>query len=385
MAQTIEVKGQCDPRFKRVEETFRAAFERGDELGASVSVTLDGASVVDLWAGWADEERNEPWRRDTLVNLFSTTKGMTAICALRLVDAGLLDLDAPVARYWPEFAAAGKAELPVRQLLTHQAGLAAVREPLPPGTHLEWDAMTAALAATEPWWTPGSAHGYHALTFGWLVGEVVRRITGRSLGTYFREEVAEPLGLDFHIGLPEALDARVSPLVQGPVHLGEGTTWMEALVNDPEGVTAKAFMNPVLGSPNERAWRAAEIPAANGHGTAAALARVYGALARGGELDGVRVLAPKTIDAARREHVYGPDQVLPMTTRIGLGFMLPTADEPWSPNPGAFGHSGAGGSHGFADPEQRLALGYTMNLMHTGVWLVDPRARRLVAAAYESL
>ncbi len=385
MAERIEIHGSCDPRFKRVRETLEAAFARGDELGASVAVTLDGESVVDLWAGWADEERTQPWQADTLVNLYSTTKGMTAICALRLVDAGLLDLDAPVARYWPEFAAAGKQDVPVRDLLTHRAGLPAVRKPLPPNTHLDWDAMTAALAETEPWWKPGTAHGYHALTYGWLVGEVVRRITGRSLGTYFREEVAEPLGLELYIGLPEALEERVSNLVQGPIVVGDGPNLMEAIMQDLDSMIGKAFMNPMITSPNTREWRAAEIPAANGHGTARALARVYGALAAGGELDGVRVLSRETIDAARTEHSYGKDEVLPLVTRIGLGFMLPTEEEPLAPNPRAFGHAGAGGSYGHADPESRFGFGYTMNLMHTGLWLVDPRARALVAAVYESL
>jgi CubicO group peptidase (beta-lactamase class C family) len=214
---------------------------------------------------------------------------------------------------------------------------------------------------------------------------VVRRITGRSLGTYFREEIAEPLGLEFYIGLPEALDARVSPLVQGPIHKSDVPSPIEAALQDPESMAGKAFMNPPLTSPNERAWRAAEIPAANGHGTASALARVYGALACGGELDGVRVLSPETIDAARVEHSHGPDEVLSMVTRIGLGFMMPTESEPLGPNPRVFGHSGAGGSHGQADPEQRIGIGYTMNLMHTGVWLVDPRAHALVDAVYASL
>ena len=385
MAESYEIQGSCDPRFKRVRDTFEAAFASGDELGAAVSLTLDGEPVVDLWGGWADEGRSQPWQSGTLVNVFSTTKGMTAICALRLVDAGLLDLDVPVARYWPEFAAAGKQDLPVRWLLTHQAGLPAVREPLAAGTHLDWNARASARAETEPWWKPGSAHGYHALTFGWLVGEVVRRITGRSLGTVFREDVAEPLGLEFHIGLPEELESSVSDLVQGPVHEGEGQSWIEIALAEPEGLVAKAFMNPPLTSPNSREWRAAEIPAANGHGTARALARVYGALACGGEQDGVRVLSPEVIDEARTEHTYGRDEVLPLTTRSGLGFMLPTEEEPLCDNPRAFGHAGAGGSYGHADPEQRLGFGYTMNRMHTGLWLVDPRARALVAAAYASL
>ncbi len=388
MAETTEIRGHCDPSLTKVRDAFASGFANGDELGAAVCVTVAGKTVLDLHAGFADAERTRPWQSDTLVNVYSTTKGMTAICALRLVDQGKLVLHAPVARYWPEFAQAGKAEIPVRDLLTHRAGLPAVREQLQPGDQYDWDKMTGALARSEPWWEPGTAHGYHALTYGWLVGEVVRRISGKSLGTFFRDEIAEPLGLDFWIGLPEEHDARAARLVQGPVHASdEGASLFEEILKDPTSMAARAFMNPPLDleAPNQRAWRAAEIPAANGHGTAAALARVYGALANGGTLEGVQVLAPETIEQARKEHSQGPDEVLPLTTRIGLGFMLPTEEEPVGPNPNAFGHAGAGGSYGMADPERRMSFGYTMNLMHQGLWLVDPRPRKLLRAVYDAL
>jgi CubicO group peptidase (beta-lactamase class C family) len=368
-----------------VRDTFAAGFERGDELGASVCVTVEGETVVDLWAGWADAAKTRPWTHDTLVNVYSTTKGITAICALRLVDAGLLDLDAPVAQYWPEFAAAGKEALPVRHLLSHRAGLPAVRRPLATGTLYDWDAMAAALAEQEPWWTPGETHGYHALTYGFLVGELVRRVTGRSPGTYFREDVAEPLGLDFHIGLPDEHEGRVAELVQGPVHPGDGPNLLELIFSDRESVVSKAFINPPIAptEANSREWRAAEIPAANGHGTAAALARVYAALSLGGEIDGVRVLSPQVIEQARTQHALGKDEVLPLVTRFGLGFAMPTEEEPTGPNPSVFGHAGMGGSYGQADPESRMSFGYTMNLMHMGLWLVDPRPRALLAAVYD--
>lgn len=385
----VEIQGRCDSRFEPVREAFHREFSRGNELGAGLCVTLEGRTVVDLWGGFADEQRSRPWRRDTLANVYSSTKGITAIAAHRLVDEGRLDLDAPVARYWPEFAAAGKEALPVRYLLSHEAGLAAVRKPLVPATLYDWDAMCAALAEQEPWWQPGSAHGYHALTFGWLVGELIRRIRGKSVGRVVREEIAGPLGVDFEIGFGPELDPRVAPLVQGPVHAPEDGPAFDLfgeIAKNPEGLLAKAFNNPpILQGPNTREWRAAEIPAANGHTSAWSLARIYTALASGGSLDGTRVLSAEAIDRAREQQVNGPDRVLPFQTRLALGFFLATELEPVGPNPRAFGHGGAGGSYGMADPEARLACGYVMNRMHMGAWLVDPRPRRLLAAAYECL
>jgi CubicO group peptidase (beta-lactamase class C family) len=382
----IELHGSCAAGFEAARDTFAAAFERGDEIGAAVSVMLDGETVVDLWAGHADAARSRPWQRDTLVNVFSTTKGMTALCAHRLVDQGKLDLDAPVARYWPEFAAAGKQDVRVRSLLSHQAGLPAIRETLPPEAIFDWDRMTAALAAETPWWEPDTAHGYHAVTFGWLVGEVVRRVSGRSVGRYFRDEIAGPLGADFHIGCGPELDSRIADLVQGPIKMDGDASLMMEMLKNPQGMTARAFMNPpLLGDvPMSRAWRAAEIPAANGHASAAAIATIYGAVARG-ELDGVRVLSRESVERARTEHVQGKDGVIQLTTRIASGFMLAPPDEPCGPNDRAFNHAGAGGSLGYCDPEAKLGFGYVMNHMHMGPWLVDPRARALVDAVHRCL
>ena len=387
MSEKVQVQGVCAPEFEGVRRVLTESLERGDDLGAAVSVTIEGEPVVDLWGGFADEARTQPFGRDSLVNVFSTTKGMTAICGLRLVEEGKLELDAPVARYWPEFAAGGKADLPVRYLFSHQAGMAAVREPLPPGSLYDWDCMTAALAGQEPWWDPGEKHGYHAVTFGFLIGELVRRITGRSVGTYFREELAGPLGLDFHIGLPEEHESRVSPLVQGPVHAGDGPDLFTQILSEPEGLLAKAFINPPLdpNDANTRPWRAAEIPAANGHGCAASLARIYGALSVGGNLDGIHVLSPETIELARTEQIRGDDEILPLPTRFVLGFQMPPDHEPVGPNTRVFGHAGMGGSYGQADPENRMGFGYTMNLMHSGLWLVDPRPRALLAEVYRAL
>lgn len=381
---TIPIEGHCDPRFSRVRDRFEKAFLKNREVGAAIAFVLDGETVVDLWAGHRTADREHPWTRDTIANTYSTTKGLTAICALRLVERGLIDLDAPVARYWPEFAQAGKERIPVRWLLSHQAGLPALREPLPSETLMDWEAMTTALAAEKPWWEPGTRHGYHPVTFGFLVGEVIRRVSGKSVGTLLREEVAGPLGADFQIGLPAEDDARVAEMIGGLVparETGDAADAPKARLKgplarfvsemaDPTTMVGAAFNNPKSppGTVNTRAWRAAEIPAANGHGSARALARVYGTLARGGELDGVRILDEETIRRAREEQASGPDATLAgMPIRYGLGFMLRSDFMPFSPNPDAFGHPGAGGSIGMADPETRTGFGFVMNKMSMGL------------------
>jgi CubicO group peptidase (beta-lactamase class C family) len=384
----VNVEGTCDPRFQRVKDAFAQSVEKGLEIGASAAVVLDGKPVVDLWGGHMDKERTRPWTRDTIANVYSTTKGLTAICAHRLIDKGQLELDAPVARYWPEFAQGGKEKLPVRFLLSHRAGLAAVRKPLDVDDLFKWDVMCAALAVQEPWWVPGTKHGYHAITFGWLVGEVIRRITGKSPGTYLRDELATPLGLDMHIGLEAKHDARVANLIPSPPPApGEPNMFAEAMKN-PEGVMAKAFMNPpVLTRPNlvnSREWRAAEICAANGHTNARALARLYGALARGGEVDGYRVLSKEGIARCHTEQSYGADEVLTISTRFGEGFMMSQPGAMLGPNPRSFGHPGAGGSLGFADPDSKIGLGYVMSKMQAGL-LIDSRVQALIDATYASL
>lgn len=385
-----EIHGTCDARFAAVRDAFAANFAEHDEIGAAVSVVVDGRVVVDLWAGWADPGRTRPWRRDTIANVYSCTKGMTALCLHRLVETGRVDLDAPVARYWPEFAQGDKGRIPVRWLLSHRAGLAAVKPMLPEAALYDWDAMVAALAAETPWWEPGTRHGYHAVTFGWLVGEVVRRVSGKSLGTYFRDEVAGPLGLDFHIGLAESHHGRAAELTTIPMPAPdfEGPRLAAVILSDPEGVAARAFMNPIslAHGPNVAAWRSAEIPGANGHAAARDLARVYGVLARGGTQDGVHLAGREVIDAMRTEESLGPDLVLGITTRFGLGFMLPqdAPDSQFGPNRAAFGHPGAGGHLGFADPEAQVGFGYVMNRLGPHI-LVDPRATRLANAAYAAL
>jgi CubicO group peptidase (beta-lactamase class C family) len=374
----ISAKGHCDSRFGEIREIFEHSFDGDEEIGAAISFVVDGESVIDLWGGHYDAERTRAWEQDTIVNTYSTTKGMTAICAHQLIERGLIDLDAPVARYWPQFAAGGKAEIPVRWLLSHQAGLPAVRDLLPDDAVVNWDVMTAALAAQEPWWEPGTKHGYHALTYGFLVGEVIRRASGRTVGAWFRENVAGPLGADFQIGFGPEHDARTSDLHGSLFQRGGATTpdlpgplgQMMRDMTDPTTMTGAAFNNPPRGADrvNTRAWRGAEVPAANGHGTARALSRIYGALARGGEIDGVRILERESIERARTEQAFGPDAVLgQLPMRFGLGFMLRQDLMPLSPSENAFGHPGAGGSIGMADPDAKVGFGYVMNKMHMGL------------------
>ena len=386
MPQPIsEIHGTCQPRYARVRDAFMEGFASRGEIGAGVAITIDGEPVVDLWAGDAYPARTRRWQRDTIVHLYSVSKGMTALCAHRLIERGALELDAPVARYWPEFAQAGKAAISVRWLLSHRAGLPALRAPLPARTLYDWDAMSRALAAAEPCVPPGQL-AYHPVTYGWLVGELVRRVDGRSLGRFFREEIALPLGADLHIGLGPAEQKRAADItpLEPPPEL------VSAFAGAPAGelpLIALAFINPVgNGDHNSPDHRSAEIPAINAHGTAAALARIYGALARGGQQDGVHVLAPASIERARAEQARARDSLLHVPIRMGLGYWLSHADAPgfaFGPNPGAFGHPGAGGSLGFADPEARVGFGYVTNRMGSSI-AVDERPQALIDAFYAS-
>lgn len=385
------IDGRWDPRFDAVRDAFGRNFAEHGEVGAALCVCLDGRAVVDAWGGHVDKEKTRPWRPETLVAIFSVGKAVTALAALQLVDRGQLDLDASVSRYWPEFAAGGKDGVTVRQLLSHRAGLPAIREPLPDEAMLEWDTMTKALANQEPWWPPGSRHGYHVNTFGYLVGEVVRRTSGRSLGTFVRDEIAGPLNADFHVGLAEPEDARTAEFLWGelPPVLGD-----EDSASEQHRMIRNAYANPPglsgVGWVNRRAWRAAEIPSTNGHATARSVARIYAALAAGGTIDGVRVIGIDALREAVVEHSAGDDAVLRRPSRFGLGFQL-TAPHyqkaggylPLVPSPGAFGHFGAGGSLGFADPEAGLAFGYVMNAM--GPRWNNPRPRALIEALYGCL
>ena len=386
----LTVDGHCDPRFTAVREAFFRNFTEHGDVGASVCVYVDGARVVDCWGGHADAARARRFGADTIVSVASTTKGMVALCAHMLAERGKLDLDAPVARYWPEFARAGKRDIPVRWLLSHRAGLPAIRRSLPAEALFDWTAMTEAIAETEPWWAPGERHGYHAVTFGHLVGEVIRRVDGRTVGAFLREEVAGPLRADFFIGVPVEADARAALVLAPPPPVAGETTIWDTILADPASVSGRAFLNPPRTPDlvNTRAWRAAEIPAANGHGSARGVARVYAALARGGELDGVRLLTPATIERAIEEQSRGRDAVLTMPTRFASGFMLGMPGGLFDCGPGrrTFGHPGLGGSIGFADPDARVGFGYVTNQYLTGTARhPDRRVPSLVDALYAAL
>ncbi|GAB1821556.1 serine hydrolase domain-containing protein [Herbidospora sp. RD11066] len=369
--------GTTTPGFASVREAFEENFAHHDEIGAAVCVYVDGEKVVDLWDGVADPLTGRPWAENTLQVVFSTTKAITAACALHLAQSGSLDLDAPVSDYWPEF---GKPEIPVRWLLTHQSGLAALDTPVTPAEAIAWEPVVAALEAQQPLWQPGTDPGYHAHTFGWLVGEVVRRASGRTLGTYLREEITGPLGLDFWIGLPPEEHHRVARIVSPTIDLSiDPATLPEALrpYFDPASLTMRASMavTPFLDH-NDPAELAAELPSTNGVCTARGLAGFYAAL-----LDG-RILNAETLAMATTEQVSGIDRVLRVPVSIGLGFGLPTPDMFWY-GPTAFGFPGFGGSIGFADPARGLAFGYVPN--HGRDAITDKRAANLVEAVLKAL
>jgi len=383
----IEVQGYCDEKFNTVKEAFRKNFEDDLEVGASFAATIDGKFVVDIWGGYSDEAKTHPWEKDTIVNVYSTTKVMTAICAHILIDRGQLDPDAPVAKYWPEFAQAGKENIPVRYIMSHQSGVAGIDEPITAEALYNWNYMVKLLEKQKPLWEPGKNCGYHALTFGYLLGEVLRRITGKTLGTFFREEVAIPLNADFNIGLPQEHDKRVGELIPPP-ELKPGDTGYV----DPETmseIAKKAVGNPPLNAETallsrERGWRGAEIPAANGHGNAHSVARVGAAMACGGELDGVRLMGLPTIEKAIEEQIYDTDLVMNIPVRYGLGFGLISKDMPLGPNPRTFYWGGWGGSLIVVDLDARLSWSYVMNKM-AGAGEVDMRSAGMAQALYASL
>ncbi|MFZ0667245.1 MAG: serine hydrolase domain-containing protein [Acidimicrobiales bacterium] len=367
-----EVKGSWDGRFDKVVEVLGQNIESRADVGASVVVMIDGEPMVDAWAGYKDAAKTAPWESDSIVNVWSTTKTMTFLCALMLVDRGELDFYAPVSKYWPEFAANGKESIEVRHLMSHTAGLSGWDEPLEVEDLADWEKCTSALAAQAPWWEPGTASGYHAVSQGFLIGEVVRRITGTTIGAWFKSEIADPLGADFHIGLPESEDSRVVPVIPPPIP--------DLSFLDPTSITRRTFGNPTLdaAAANNGWWRRAEIPAANGHGNARAVATVQSVIAGKGEARGVRLISDKTCDLIFDEQSNGPDLVLIVPIRFGMGYGLSGDLMPGGPRTCFWG--GYGGSLIVMDQDLRLTVCYTMNRMDSGL-TGDTRGGSIMLAA----
>jgi len=371
-----DVHGTCDSSFEGVREALANSLDAGTDVGASVAVLVEGQPVVDIWGGFADEARSRPWERDTITNVWSTTKTMTFLCALMLADRGELDFYAPVARYWPEFAAGGKEAVEVRHLMAHMAGLSGWTEKIEPEDLADWAKCTSLLAAQEPWWEPGTASGYHALTQGYLIGEVVRRITGATIGTWFASEVAAPLGADFHIGLPASEDGRVSPIIP-PLA-------MSLAGADPGDIAVRTFTSPLLDAAmaTHEWWRRAEIPAANGQGNARSVATVQSIIAGGGEARGIRLLSPGGCDVVFDEQSNGKDLVLGIPMRFGMGYGLSGELMPMGPRACFWG--GYGGSLIVMDQDARLTVSYVMNKMEGGL-TGDLRGANIVMAAVMGL
>jgi CubicO group peptidase (beta-lactamase class C family) len=391
IAPTPAIEGHCDARFAPLRETFAANFRELDEVGAGLCVEIGGVRVVDLWGGHRDAERTRPWREDTLVNAFSIGKGVVAMLALALIERGDLALDAPVARYWPEFGAAGKQALTVRTLLAHGAGLPAVRERMPDEALYDWNRICAALASQKPYWEPGTAHGYHVNTYGFLVGELIRRTTQIGVGEALARILTGPAGADYHWGLAPRDHARVAEVVRMPAAIWtEESRWPIAFPptgdDEHDRMVWHAYFNPSgisgMGTVNTPEWRSAVIPSTNGHATARSVATLYAAFVRGGP-PGVAWVG----DSLRREavtiHADGEDRVTRRASRFGLGFQLAAPSRPIGASPRAFGHFGFGGSLGFADPDADLAFGYVTN--RPGERWHNPRTERLIDALYRCL
>ena len=372
-----EIHGFVDPSYDKLRELLGATLDSGHDVGASVSVTVEGETVVDIWGGWTDEDRTEPWERDTITNVWSITKTMTFLSALLLVERGQLDFHEKVATYWPEFAQNGKADVEVRHLMGHTSGVSAWMQPVTVDDIYDWEKSTAMLARQEPWWEPGSASGYHALNQGHLIGEVIRRIDGRMLGDFFAEEIARPLDADFHIGLDPSEFSRVSNVIPPPPSPIDMTTL------DPDSVVVKTFTGP---APDASiawtdGWRRACIGAANGHGNARSVARIQAIVANWGSVDGIELLSPATIEQIFEQQAHGVDQVLGLPVRFGMGYALHSEAVPHLPA-GRYAYWGGwGGSSIIVDVDRRISFAYVMNRMAEGL-LGDTRGMDLARAVF---
>ncbi len=376
-----DVSGTYDDRFEKLASLLHDSVETGADLGGSVALVIDGEMVVDIWSGWADPAQTIPWERDTITNVWSTTKTMTALAALVLVDRGELDIHAPVSRYWPEFAANGKEAVEIRHLMSHTSGVAGWDQPVTVTDIFDPVASVERLAAQAPWWEPGSASGYHGTNQGHLIGEVVRRITGKSLGTFFADEIAGPLGADFHIGLDPKHDARVATVVPPP------PMEFDLASMDQTSPGFRFFVGPVIDPSvcNTLEWRRAEIGAAGGQGNARSVARIQSVVSHGGEVDGVRLLTPATIDLIFEEQSNGVDLCLGIPLRFGVGYALVDTEHfPYLPDSKICFWGGWGGSMVINDLERRMTFAYMMNKMEAGI-IGGVRSEALIRSVYDVL
>jgi len=375
-----EVHGTCEPKFEGVRDVLSANLDAGEDVGASVAVYLHGEPVVDIWGGYVDEVKSAPWQRDSITNVWSTTKTMTFLCALMLADHGELDFHAPVSTYWPEFAAAGKEGVEVRHLMGHTAGLSGWEEPITNEQLVDWELCTSLLAAQAPWWEPGTASGYHAVTQGYLIGEVVRRITGESIGSWFAREVAKPLEADFFIGTPESEDHRIVDVIPPPP-LDLAALEGQMQVTD---ITAKTFLNPPLDASQAHHswWRRAEIPAANGHGNARSVAAIQSVISGRGQSAGIRLLSVEGTNAIFETQSDGTDLALGVPLRFGMGYGLGNEFMPLGPRACFWG--GYGGSLIVMDQDADLTIAYVMNKMQPGL-VGDTRGAALTMATVTAL
>jgi CubicO group peptidase (beta-lactamase class C family) len=364
LTPVVDVQGTCDARFEPVRDVLAEQLDSGNDTGASIAVDVDGRTVADLWGGWCDEEHRTPWTENTITNVWSTTKTVTNLAALMLADRGLLDPYAPVAKYWPEFAENGKERIEVRHILSHTSGVSGWEAPFTIEDMYDRDAATRQLATQAPWWEPGTASGYHAQNQGHLVGELVRRLSGKPLKTFVAEEIAGPLGADFQIGAIEADWDRIAPVTPPP------PLPFDLASLDPDSPVYKTFTGPVAdaGAANTPAWRRAELGALNGHGNARSVARILRVLALGGAAGGVRLLSPDTIGLIFDEQSHGPDLVLGVPLRFGIGYALPeTETVPYIPQGRACYWGGWGGSVILMDLDARTTISYMMNKMGPGI------------------
>jgi CubicO group peptidase (beta-lactamase class C family) len=376
-----EIHGRCDERFESVRDALARNLDSGEELGASIVLDIDGDILIDMWGGFRDQDHAVPWTDDTITNVWSTTKTVTSLAALMLVDRGELDVDAPVARYWPEFAANGKQDVLVRHVLSHASGVSGLDQPAVVEDLYDWERATARFAAQAPWWEPGTASGYQALNYGHLVGEVVRRITGATLKQFVAESIAGPLGADFQIGAAESDWDRIADVVPPPPLPFDFATL------DPASPTVRTLTGPFIEADvaNTPGWRGADLGAVNGHGNARSVARIMSVVARGGEVDGVRLLSPQTIDLIFREQQNGIDLVLGVPLRLGIGYGLPQRDMlPWVPDGRICFWGGWGGSMIVMDVDRRVTVSYMMNKMGAGI-IGSERATEYGQALFDGL